>query len=82
VQRHQRVGKDHVRNNDGGRRGDGRDNDDGSINVSSGTSRHHRCSGKGRCFNCGVRDHFSRECTKPRKEVALLADVDDESMLL
>jgi hypothetical protein len=37
-----------------------------SVQVQAGTD-----SGKGRCFNCGVRDHFSTECTKPRKEVLL-----------
>jgi hypothetical protein len=82
VQRCHRIGKDHVRNGDGGRRGGGRDDDDGGSNISSGASRCRCSSGKGRCFNCGVRDHFSRECTKPRKEEALLTDATDEPTIL
>ena len=45
-------------------------------------ARHKSKSGKGKCFNCGVRGHFSTECPKPRKEEALLANVDDEPALL
>jgi hypothetical protein len=83
---HQHSGKVRAGNGDGGSRGGGRhnndDDDDGGNSTSSRASRRRRSSGKGRCFNCDVRDHFSRECTKPRKEEALLADADDEPTLL
>jgi hypothetical protein len=81
VRRCQCAGKDHVGNGDDGRRGNRRDDDDGSNKISSGVSRHHHSSGKGRCFNCSG-GHFSWECTRPRKEEALLANVDDEPTLL
>ncbi|XBH62833.1 hypothetical protein VPH35_116946 [Triticum aestivum] len=37
---------------------------------------------KGRCYNCGIHEHFRWECTKPWKEEALLANADAEPGLL
>ena len=41
-------------------------------------------SGIGKCFNCGIRVRFARDCRKPKKEevMAATADVDDEPTLL
>jgi len=66
----------------GGRVDSSDDDDDRGSSVRSGANRRHRSSGKGRCFNCGVRSHFSRECPKPRKEEALYDNADDEVTLL
>jgi hypothetical protein len=48
----------------------------GGGSISLGASRHRHNSSKDRCFGFGVRNHFSRQCTNPRK--VLLANVDDE----
>ncbi|EEE63110.1 hypothetical protein OsJ_17918 [Oryza sativa Japonica Group] len=81
ARRRQRRDKDRVR--EGGAKDDGRnsDNDDGGSSVSSEVNRRPRRPG-GKCYNCGVRGHLSRDCRKPRKEEALLASADDEPTLL
>jgi hypothetical protein len=66
----------------GGRDDSSDDDDDGGNNVRSGASGRRRSSGKGKCFNCGIRSHFSRECPKLRKEEALYANAEEEATLL
>jgi hypothetical protein len=66
----------------GGREDDSSDDDDGGSNIHSGVSGRRRSSGKGRCFNCCIRGHFSRECPKPRKEAAMFGNADEEPTLL
>ncbi|CAN6196754.1 unnamed protein product [Urochloa humidicola] len=73
------------RDKKGGRGGDREDDssdDDGASSTRSGASGRRRSSGKGRCFNCGVRGHLSRECPKPTKEQVLYGNADEEPTLL
>ena len=65
------------------RHGGARDDDDGkSVASSSGRNR------RGRCYKCGERGHFKRDCPKLLRESAveraLLADVvgvEDDGLL-
>lgn len=56
--------------------------DDGDSSTYSGTSGRSERRNRGKCFNCGVRGHLARDCREPRKEKALLAEVNDEPTLL
>ena len=85
ARRRQRDGKERACNSyarhGSGEKGVGRsgshDKDDGDASsTSSGARRRYR----GRCFNCGVRGHRTRDC-RETKERALLADADEPALL-
>ena len=56
------------------RHGGAWDDDDGRSMASGNSGNRH-----GRCYGCGERDHFKRECPKlwraPAAEQAMLADI-------
>ncbi|XP_051196483.1 uncharacterized protein [Lolium perenne] len=59
------------------RRKRGGGHDDGGSSTDSGA-----IGRRGKGWNSGVRGHISRDCPEPRKEKALLVDVDDDPALL
>ena len=79
ARRRRHIGKEQVRGCRDGHGSDRDDDDGGSSSTSSGRGRS-RCRGK--CFDCGVREHKARDCPKKKKERALLADVEEEAALL
>ncbi|WVZ60287.1 LOW QUALITY PROTEIN: hypothetical protein U9M48_010333 [Paspalum notatum var. saurae] len=72
------------KNRGNGGRGDDDDGSDGDDEVSSMCSGRSRRGGRPRCFECGKRGHFARECRdrKEKKESALLASAEEEPTLL
>jgi hypothetical protein len=66
----------------GGGHEDSSDDDDRTSSVRSGASGSRRGGGRGRCFSCGVRGHFSRECPKRKKKAAMFGDAKEEPTLL
>lgn len=60
----------------GSRRND--DSSDSDTSVRSGR----KAGKKGKCYNCGVRGHYSSECRKPKKEEAFFASADEHPALL
>jgi hypothetical protein len=66
----------------GGGHEDSSDDDDRTSSVRSGASGSRRGGGRGRCFSCGVRGHFSRKCPKRKEEAAMFGDAKEEPTLL
>ena len=59
-------------------------NDEDNSSDSDTSVRSGRKAGKkkGKCYNCGVRGHYSSECRNPKKEVAFFASADENPALL
>jgi len=80
ARRRQRGGKERAHGGGSGHGGD-RDEDDRNSTCSGASGRSGRRN-RGRCFNCGERGHIAKHCPKARDGKALLADADEEPMLL
>jgi hypothetical protein len=67
------------RSNNGDEHNDG---DDDASSMASGSSRRGWSRNKGQCFECGGYGHIARFCReKKRKEKALLADIEEPTLL-
>jgi hypothetical protein len=58
------------------------DDDDDNRSTTSSGSRRDGSHYRGPCYECGERGHKAKECRGKKKETALLADVDDEPVLM
>lgn len=84
-----RDGVVHRQRGSAGRRGDcyrgnGGHRDDDASSMASGASRRGWSRNRGRCFECGEREHIARFCREKKKEeeTALLADAGESAALL
>jgi hypothetical protein len=61
----------------------GRNNEDNNNDFDTSVRNGHKTGKKKvKCYNCGVRGHYSSECRNPKKEEALFASVDKHPTLL
>jgi hypothetical protein len=82
-QRKPRDGDKRRDNGDRGNNGDEHsDGDDDASSMASGSSQRGWSRNKGQCFECGGYGHITQFCReKKRKEKALLADVEEPTLL-
>ncbi|KAM0884230.1 hypothetical protein ACQ4PT_031094 [Festuca glaucescens] len=58
-----------------------RNDEDNSSDSDTSVRRGRKAGKKGKCYNCGVRGHYSSECRNPKKE-AFFASADEHPALL